>query len=390
MTRRYAEGRVIFDRYITGSLKEKTRAKRAGSTQPVKFIVQGQMSIRNVSMKMLLSHTDTKSQLTEYLGKRLLDHFAGSNNGFVVVYETSTLSNKEGVFDPDLSMHTHEEADTQIPLHVLDATAQSTSIRDIYVWSPDTDVFLLLIDLVATCTVQGNVKLLTGRGKFYRTIDVKERCVVIGSEKSKALIGLHNFTGADWGGKFFNISKKAWITKFLVLTPTDDIVGTFQRFGSVDTPDELALKHMERFVCKVYSSKSSCVTVSDLRWDLFRTKNFEGEKLPPTQNTLKPHIQRVKFMSKRDKSYKEPRPILPHPNANGWEQKADGKLEPVRCLAKPAPQAVLELVKCGCKGSCGGKATCSCHKNGLSCTALCKCADCGNIPDYRIVLDDDL
>ena len=164
MTRRYAEGRVIFDRYITGSLKEKTRAKRAGSTQPVKFIVQGQMSIRNVSMKMLLSHTDTKSQLTEYLGKRLLDHFAGSNKGFVVVYETSTLSNKEGVFDPDLSMHTHEEADTQIPLHVLDATAQSTSIRDIYVWSPDTDVFLLLINLVATCTVQGNVKLLTGRG----------------------------------------------------------------------------------------------------------------------------------------------------------------------------------------------------------------------------------
>jgi hypothetical protein len=39
MMRRYAEGRAIFDRYITGSLKEKTRAKRAGSTQPVKFII---------------------------------------------------------------------------------------------------------------------------------------------------------------------------------------------------------------------------------------------------------------------------------------------------------------------------------------------------------------
>jgi len=390
MMRKYAEGRVIFDRYITGSLKEKTRAKRAGSTQPVKFIIQGQMSIRNVSMKLLLSHTGTKSQLTEYFGKRLLDHFAGSDKGFVVVYGTSTLSNKEGLFDPDLSTHTHEEADTQIPLHVLDATALSTSIRDIYVWSPDTDVFLLLIDLVATCTVQGNVKLLTGRGKFYRTIDVKERCVVIGSEKSKALIGLHNFTGADWGGKFFNISKKTWITKFLALTPTDDIVGTLRRFGSMDTPDEPALKHMERFICNVYSSKSSCVTVVDLRWELFKTKNFEGEKLPPTQNTLKPHIQRVNFISRRDKSYKEPRPILPHPKDNGWEQKADGKLEPVRCLDKPAPQAVLELVKCGCKGSCHGKANCSCHKNGLSCTALCKCADCRNIPDYRIVLEEDL
>ena len=299
MTSDYAEGRVIFDRYITGSLKEKTRAKRAGSTQPVKFIIQGQMSIRNVSMKLLLSHTGTKSQLAEYFGKWLLNHFARSDKGFVVVYGTSTLSNREGLFDPDLSIHTHEEADTQIALHVLDATALSTSIRDIYVWSPDTDVFLLLIDLVATCTVQGNVKLLTGRGKFYRTIDVKERCAVIGSEKSKALIGLHNFTGADWVGKFFNKSKKTWITKFLALTPTDNIVGTLYRFGSMDTPDEPALKHMDRFICNVYSSQSSCVTVIDLRWELFKTKNFEGERLPPTLNTLKPHIQRVNFISRR-------------------------------------------------------------------------------------------
>ncbi len=115
-----------------------------------------------------------KSQLTEYFGKRLLDNFAGSDKGFVVVYGTSTLSNKEGLFNPDLSTNTHVEANTQIPLHVLDATPVSTSIRDIYVWSPDTDVFLFLIDLVVTCTIYSNVKnlMLTGRGQFYRTIDV--------------------------------------------------------------------------------------------------------------------------------------------------------------------------------------------------------------------------
>jgi len=106
-------------------------------------------------MTLLLSYNGTKSQLTAYFAKRLLGHFAGSEKGFIVVYGTSTLSNKEGLFDPNLSTHTHEEADTQILLHVLDATALSTSIRYIYVWFPDTDVFLLLIDLVATYTVQG-------------------------------------------------------------------------------------------------------------------------------------------------------------------------------------------------------------------------------------------
>ena len=110
--------------------------------------------------------------------------------------------------------------------------------------------------------------------QFYGTIDVKERCIVIGSEKHNALIGVHNFTGADWGGQFFNISKKTWITKFLAVTPTDDVVGILYRFGSMDTPYEPALKHMERFVWNVYSSKRSCVTVVDLRWELLKTKNF--------------------------------------------------------------------------------------------------------------------
>ena len=67
------------------------------------------------------------------------------------------------------------------------------------------------------------------------------------------------------GGQFFNISKKTWIMKCLALIPTYDIVGTLHRFGSMDTPDEPALKHMERFVGNVYSSKCSCVTVVDLR-----------------------------------------------------------------------------------------------------------------------------
>ena len=65
----YSEGRIIFDRYITGSLKEKTRSKRAVTTQPDKSIKQDSMNMHNVPMKLLLSHVDTKSQLTEYLGK---------------------------------------------------------------------------------------------------------------------------------------------------------------------------------------------------------------------------------------------------------------------------------------------------------------------------------
>ena len=55
----YLEGRIIFDRYITGSLKE---------SSSYKLIIQDSMNVHNVPMKLLLFHVDTKSQLTEYLG----------------------------------------------------------------------------------------------------------------------------------------------------------------------------------------------------------------------------------------------------------------------------------------------------------------------------------
>ena len=108
------------------------------------------------------------------------------NKGFLLFLEKQhTL--KKNIVNKNLSTYSHEEADTQIPLHVIDFTTQDTSIRYIYVWSPKTDVFLLKMDLVATCTIHvpGQLKLLTGIGKFYRTIDIKESCAAIGVEKSK-------------------------------------------------------------------------------------------------------------------------------------------------------------------------------------------------------------
>ena len=57
-----------------------------------------------------------------------------------------------------------------IPLHVIDAIGDST-LRDIDVWSPDTDVLILLMDLVAHGRLGAFTKLnfLTGKGDKYRS-----------------------------------------------------------------------------------------------------------------------------------------------------------------------------------------------------------------------------
>jgi len=67
----YTQGRVIFDRYLDVSLKDKTRAKRAASSVTMEFKVHDDMSIAKVSLKGLFSNSSTKSQLTEILAEAL-------------------------------------------------------------------------------------------------------------------------------------------------------------------------------------------------------------------------------------------------------------------------------------------------------------------------------
>ena len=129
-------------------------------------------------------------------------------------------------------------------------------------------------------------------------------------------------------------------------------------------------------------------TIPALRWELFRSRNLESEKLPPTRATLMPHILHTNVVAMMDKSYTIPDPCLLPLEKNGRILAGDGYV-PVPYLYKPAPVAVLELIKCGCKTSCKGNS--SCKKNNLPCTALCKChnSDCSNLPDYMMIADED-
>ena len=78
---------VIFDQYLLNSLKEKTRAKRASNLQSalLNYHVNKNMTIASVSMKDILSSSQTKQSLTEFLADGLLANFSGS---LIVVHGT--------------------------------------------------------------------------------------------------------------------------------------------------------------------------------------------------------------------------------------------------------------------------------------------------------------
>ena len=84
----------------------------------------------------------------------------------------------------------------------------------------------MLIDLVSRgrLGLHTRLKFLTGKAAKYRGIDVVEQVHAVGIYKSQGLIGLHNFSGADWGGKFVDITKKTWIGAYMKLEEHDPVV----------------------------------------------------------------------------------------------------------------------------------------------------------------------
>ena len=101
---------------------------------------------------------------------------------------------------------------------------------------PSTDVLTLLIDLVSHGRLGSHpmtsLTFQTGKGSKSRKINVVERVQAIGCNKCQGLIGLHNFSGADWGGKFVGISKMRWVREHLKLSDDDPAIRCFGELGN--------------------------------------------------------------------------------------------------------------------------------------------------------------
>ena len=262
----YDEVRVVFDRYMDQSLKNKTRQKRAATS--VEYEIHPDMKL-TMSIKDLLSASSTKKKLTFMLGEGLLEYF--SRDSSIVLFVLYDTFIKGHGFQ---QVHTHEEADTLIPHQVLASVANGT-MREIYVWSPDTDVLLPLLDLVSCGHIASptHLKLITGKGTKKREIDVFERVQAIGYRKCQGLLGFHNFSGADWGGKFVGITKKTWANAYLKLDDNDPAIQCFKELGEGSIQSELIndelpikVKALEHVVCHVYSSTGP-TTLPSLIWE---------------------------------------------------------------------------------------------------------------------------
>ena len=130
-SRQYDEVYLIFDRYIEGSLKERTRHKRTGG-KSIQCKVTDNTRIDNIPLKKFLSHNETKQELTAYLARLLVNYFEENETNYVVVYDTICEKNIDG-FEEVLKEHSHEEADALMVLYALEIAERDPILFPKYV-----------------------------------------------------------------------------------------------------------------------------------------------------------------------------------------------------------------------------------------------------------------
>ena len=356
----YDELHVIFDRYdIQISLKQAERERRSEGTVAIHYYITDSTDIRKVSMKALLAHNQTKKQLSEYFARKLIQV---KGKKVVVAFSDKCFSNVGDMSDLNSSQ---EEADTKMLLHAVYCTAHYHFSINIDIFSPDTDVLVLTIHRYPMLCP--NTRFIH-RGKIH---DIKLIVDGLGPEKCNGLPGFHAFSGADITGSFCHKGKK---TCWKIYNEGDlDMLRAFGSLGTTVTVNDDTIQGLEKFVCKIFHPKTKLSQVSELRKWLFRKDQSQSERLPPTKDALLQSILRSHYQNLVWKKDIVANPTLPPPEQYGWVKRDDKYEEVMTCLS-PAPDAIVNIIKCNCQKSSCSNLLCSCKKVSLNCTDMCGCS----------------
>ena len=356
---------VVWNTYIEGSLKAKTRNKRG---KGIRRRVMPDSKIPG-NWAAFLRIDKNKEELFHFLADQL--GTVGVQHGQVVSTKgNAVVCNRETDDTSSLSLCNHEEADTRLLLHAADAA--KNGLKKIMLRTVDTDVVVIAVSTFQDLGLS-ELWIAFGVGKHFRYIAAHEIGSTLGQQKSRALLAFHAFTGCDQTSSFKHIGKK---TAWDALSVYDEVTEVFRCLSSAPSIEALtnAFPILERYTVIMYDRTSTCRSVNTARKDLFTRKGREIDNIPPTADALLQHAKRTVFQSGHCwGNCLEVSPQRPSPSEWGWVRDCTQAWEPLWSTIPVASQSCQELLKCGCKSEKGCTGRCKCVRAELPCTALCNC-----------------
>lgn len=175
----------------------------------------------------------------------------------------------------------------------------------------------------------------------------------------------HAFSGCDTTSAIHGKGKKQLMK---IISNNSTLKECVDTFNSPNTTASNVKKSGETMFLHLYGAKAESLTLDALRFTQFQKSLNRNtpklESLPPTSDSAAQHSYRVYHQIQQWLGNKL------EPEKWGWVRQ-EGDLHPVRTTLPPAPDEIIQLISCSCKGDCSS-AKCSCKKNGITCSALCK------------------
>ena len=351
---------VVFDRYKENSIKTPTRMKRTGKKRPIRKIVDSEEVVLPQVWAQFIALEENKADLAFFLSEALMVKGAGLAEDQEIItsggFDDENISKSTRRDIPDLCAN-HEEADTRIILHTLEAASQG--FRKVEVLCRDTDVLLMLIHFCGNIDLQ--VWMVSGTAKQRKCYPVHQIAEKLSPPIIENILGFHALTGCDTTSSFSGFGKKkCW--KVFVEKP--NLLSGIGRDGLIDMAEE--------YVCHLYGVPDPTMGCDKGRHDLFVKGKKDLDKLPPTKDALHLHCKRANYQAKIWLHANLPQMNIESPYAcEGWKNSPSGITISWSTLPS-VPSACIELVACGCKTKCK-TASCKCSKTGQVCIPACSC-----------------
>lgn len=195
---------LVWDVYKEDSLKKATREKR-GFGQRRKVSPTTRIPS---DWKGFLRVDANKSELFNFLAQQVISQPIPEGKEIYSTFEEKVLCSPKRAQMSMLEPCNHEEADTRLMVHVLDASV--CGHQRIIVRTNDTDVVVLAVSIAKS--IQANeLWVLYGTGKHTRYLPAHTIASIIGPDKASVLPLFHAFTGCDTVSFFGGRGKKtAW------------------------------------------------------------------------------------------------------------------------------------------------------------------------------------
>ena len=181
---------LVWDVYREGSLKRTTRERR-GTGQRRQITMSTRIP---TDWKGFLRNDKNKNELFLLLASYVVSMVIPDDKELYTISGESVLSSTNRINLINLAPCTHEEADTRVMVHVLDASCCG-HLR-IIIRTSDTDVVVLAVSIVSRIPAE-ELWVAYGTGKHLQNIAVHTIAAALGRERAFVLPMFHALSGCD-------------------------------------------------------------------------------------------------------------------------------------------------------------------------------------------------